>query len=95
MFKRYYTVDIMGLTSKQEEELIAEIQKATPFESSEAIARAYEWLDEKTFLEFMEWWRYNDYGEVFYCNYDESCDHLVMAIKMVDSDENRIVWWEL
>lgn len=95
MFERYYTVDIMDMDSDQEGALITKIQKATPIDSAEAIARAYEWLNEKAFLEFMAWWKYNDYGEIFYCNYDENYDHLIMAIQMVGSDENRIVWWEI
>lgn len=94
MFERYYTIDIMGMTDNQEKELIAKIKEATPIDNAEAVARAYEWLDKKDFLEFMEWWKYNDYGEVFYCSYDDTYDHLIMAIQMPNSDENRIVWWE-
>lgn len=94
MFERYYTIDIMGMDNNQTTALINKIKATAPVNSAEVIARAYEWLNKKDFLEFMEWWKYNDYGELFYCSYDDTYDHLIMAIQMPNCDENRIVWWE-
>ena len=92
--EKYYTFDIIGLDVNQQCAIIAEIKKNPIRDNGEIIARAYEWLAEKDFSEFMELWKYNDYPQMVYGNlYGEDCDYFLLAFELNNSDEIRIVWW--
>ena len=89
--EKYYTFDIYGLDAEEQGTIVTLIKK-TSMETQEVIARAYEWLKEKDFLDFMEWWKYNDYQPLIYGNfYGDDNGYFIVAQER--GDEVRIVWW--
>lgn len=89
-----YIVDDGKISLAQEREFINMVSNATPITSDEAIARAYEWLNDRQFKEFMEWWKFNDYPTLVYANLDEECENFIVARESY-LDNVIIVRWGL
>lgn len=93
MNEKNYIVDMLNnLDADEEDMLIAVVKKTAPITTDEVIARAYDWLDEKDFMGFMEWWKANNFQPLVYAELDDDCDYFIVARK--DNDDIVIVRWE-
>lgn len=94
--KKYYTFDIYGLNNDEQNAIVAEIEKHPIRDNGEIIARAYEWLDTREFLEFMDYWKSYDYPQMVYGNlYGEERDLFIMAFEATGIDEIRVGSWRV
>ena len=91
--EKKYIIDMANNLDADEMGMIIAVVKKTPIPTDEVIARAYEWLDKKDFIEFMDFWKHNDFKPLVYGNLDDDCDHFIVAIEH-DDTEVRIYWWE-
>lgn len=87
-----YYFDIKNLDADTQGALITATKKET-ITSDEAIARAFEWLNKKDFVDFMEWWKTYDYKAIVYASLDED-GRFIVAIQN-DIDATAIAVWEI
>ena len=86
-----YIIDMNNIDADMQGAIIT-LVKNNPITTDEVIARAFEWLDKKSFIEFMEWWKMNDYKPLICGKLDSDCEHFIVAVNGLT--EIRIVWWE-
>ena len=88
-----YYFDIKNLDTDTQGALITATKKEV-ITSDEAIARAYEWLNKKDFINFMDWWKAYDYKAIAYANLDEEGEYFIVAIQN-DIEATTIAVWEI
>ena len=88
-----YYFDIKNLDTDTQGALITATKKEV-ITSDEAIARAYEWLNKKGFINFMDWWKTYDYKAITYANLDEEGEYFIVAIQN-DIEATTIAVWEI
>ena len=71
-----FKFDIYNLDADMQGSLVTTVQKER-ISTDEAIARAHDWLREKDFLVFMNYWKIYDYAPIVYANLDDEEDFLV------------------
>ena len=86
-----YIIDMNNIDADMQGAIIT-LVKNNPITTDEVIARAYEWLDKKHFIEFMDWWKMNDYKPLICGMLDNDCEKFIVAVNGLV--EVRIVWWE-
>lgn len=86
-----YIIDMKNANTTEQDTIIT-LVKENPITTDEVIARAYEWLDKKQFMEFMAWWKMNDYKPLVCGILDNDCEKFIVAVDGLV--EVRIVWWE-